>query len=232
MEKNPYNPLVCEEFCEKNQIELKLANKYNFKHFNYRKCFSLRPDVWKNYTPRYRHCVPAVPMNSFYYISYLLAKQPNQIIDLGCGMNFFKDILPVTVHGFDRSPDADEELWFDRNFEISRENQYEAVISINALNLYKPGLPYFLDVVEAYNKIIKPGGRGYLALNIARFIELTEQSYLIEKFGTSTPDPDTLQHYIYQQIAKLPMNFLVVDCLIDLVYDEAVDGNIRLVWEK
>jgi hypothetical protein len=69
-------------------------------------------------------------------------------------------------------------------------------------------------------------------MNAARLVEATSKKDLIELFGTDKPDAESISQYIDSEIRKLPLNFLVVDNLINEKLDDWMDGNIRLVIQK
>ena len=52
------------------------------------------------------------------------------------------------------------------------------------------------------------------------------------RYVRDRPQDKELNDYILTELKTLPINFLVVDCIIDEIYDECLDGNIRLVFEK
>jgi hypothetical protein len=63
-------------------------------------------------------------------------------------------------------------------------------------------------------------------------IERTSAEDLLTLFNTADPSVEEIAKYIDQEIQRLPMKLLVVDNLITDCYDEFVDGNIRIVFEK
>jgi hypothetical protein len=152
-----------------------------------------------------------------------------KIVDIGCGINFFKNILPNVI-GIDSCQEADVNDFFDRTFSIGNTNQHKYAISIDALH-FIPITDFYNRVLE-FENIIQPGGRGYLAMNCARLVDNTNHNTLLKLFSTKQPTNKQLANYIDQEIRKLPLKFLVIDNLILDCYDEFIDGNIRLVFEK
>lgn len=227
---NPYSISICEQIV-KNKFDLKLEEKYGkWKHNDYRKTYKFDDVVHQRLTPRVSLITIVIPCASFYYLDYLCEKMPNEIVDIGCGMNFFKNILPNVV-GIDASgTDYDIFDFFDDEFSLNHTANYEYAFSIDALH-FIPITNFYNRVLE-FKNIIRPGGRGYLAMNCARMVEHTKRSDLLNLFGNTNPSKEQLAKYIDSEIRRLPIDFLVVDNLILEVYDEFMDGNIRLVFES
>jgi len=233
LEINPYSVEKCKNIVESNYIT-KLRNKYSSKYpqevYDYRKCLTHDYTILKITTPRLVSITKIIPCASFYYLNYLVEISPTVIADVGCGMNFFKDIIPgiVGIDGNDSYADIKE--FFNENFSVRHTNYFDCAFSIDALHFIS--ISSFYDRIIQFANIIKPGGRGYIAMNIARLIDRTSDSKKIEIFNTTTPTPTQLATYIDQQIKKLPYQLLVVNNLILDCYDEFMDGNIRIVFEK
>lgn len=237
MNKNQYDQDACKLFVEKHNIQQRVSSKYNIKRQDRFLFNKYLPEKWhkQNSTPREQMIHPAVPMCSFYYINYLIRENVDYIADIGCGINFFKDVLPIRVHGIDGIGDYDEQNLFDEHFVKNHENFYDSAISIDALHFIP--ITKFKNRVMEFYKVIKPGGRAYLAMNAARLIDFTDKNVLNSifentRYGRDRPQDKELNDYILAELKTLPINFLVVDCIIDEIYDEFMDGNIRLVFEK
>ena len=230
MSLNPYNADQCKSIII-NNYDSALEKKYSrWKVNDYRKIYTFDDIVHGRQTPRYSTVISVIPCASFYYLHYLVELQPDKIVDIGCGMNFFKDIIPGVV-GIDfNGTEIDIQGFFDTNFSIKHENQFSCAFSIDAM--------HFIPITEFYNRvmefknIIKTGGRGYIAMNVARMVEYSEPEILLELFNTTEPSSIQLAMYIDCEIKKLPIQWLVIDNLIVEKYDECIDGNIRLVFEK
>ena len=175
-------------------------------------------------------------MAPLYYLDFLLEKNPEVIVDIGCGANLFKRIIPC-IHGIDPTPDnpyANEFGIFDSEFSQAHKDQYESVVAINSLH-YVSLVDFEKRILEFIN-IVKPGGRGFVTFNSARILEDTSDEEFQKLFGTWLPDPQMLTDYVNLVIQRITQNtttkFLVVDLFIDKELDEIMNGNIRLVFEK
>ena len=224
---NTYNQeKFFEEFTQTN-VYKQLKN--DFDSISFRKFYWMHNPV---VTPRqsigdrdlFRTGFSAVP---FYYLNYLLEKNPQQIYDLGCGWNIFKRYIPNLIGIGAEEPEsnvfyADIHDYVDSEFIQGHRDYFESVFSICALH-FRP-LEEFAQVVEEFYSMIKPQGRGFLALNLKR---MTERSTFM-----SGANNDQLDAYCRSELSKLShIKFLVVD--IDLeILNEGMDGNIRLVMEK
>jgi hypothetical protein len=171
-----------------------------------------------------------LPCASFYYLNYLVENQPTVIADIGCGVNFFKDIIPGIVGIDGHGKFADIIDFFDEDFSHGHTDYFDCAFSIDALHFIS--ICKFYDRIMQFANIIKPGGRGYIAMNVARLMNDTSTVEKIELFNTLDPTPAQLATYIDQQLKKLTLRLLVVDNLILDCYDEYMDGNIRIVFEK
>jgi hypothetical protein len=167
-----------------------------------------------------------------YYLDFLLEKNPTSIIDIGCGANIFKRIIPC-IHGIDPIPDnpyADEIGFFDSEFSRAHKDEYESVFSINSVHFVS--LIDFEKRLLEFINIVKPGGCGFVTFNVARMLELTSNEELQQLFGNIVADPQTITDYVRRVIQNISLKFLVIDLFINQVMDEIMNGNIRLVFEK
>lgn len=231
LEINPYSAEKCCNIVESNYAT-QLKNKYgnNYLVNDYRKYYTFDSNLHKASTPRLGLVTRVIPCASFYYLNYLVETHPSVIADIGCGMNFFKDIIPGII-GIDAYGDqADLVDLFDKEFSDGHTNYFDCAFSIDALH-YVP-ISYFYNRVMEFVNIIKPGGRGYISMNVARLMDSTSEVEKIKLFNTVTPTVTQLATYIDQQIKDLTLQFLVVDNLIPDRYEEGIDGNIRIVFEK
>lgn len=168
----------------------------------------------------------------FYYLDFLLEKTPTSIIDVGCGANIFKRIIPC-IHGIDPildNPYADEVGSFDSEFSQRHKDEYESVFSINAIHFIS--LVDFEKRILEFINIVKPGGRGFVTFNLTRMLELTSKEELEQLFSTQVITIPLIVEYIRSAIRNISIKFLVVDLYIDKEINEIMNGNIRLVFEK
>jgi hypothetical protein len=168
-------------------------------------------------------------MVSFYYIQYLLEKNPSQIIDMGCGWNVFKRYVPSIIGV---SPDecfGDETDYFDDDYVANHKDCYESAMAICSLN-YTP-LTKIKKTVEDFISIVKPGGRGFIALDISPMLASTDPSQLDNVFGTENPTVHEIDDYVRKQLSNLPCNYLVFDIDSAEIRDD-IDGQVRIVFER
>lgn len=224
---NPYDKTRCQQIV-KGKYEKLIHQKFgNYVHLCFEKNYKWTNN-WLN-SPRLRALTGQISCASFYYTEFLVELSPDSIYDIGCGMNFFKNILPNVV-GIDRQFDYDIQDVFDKDFVSRHLDSFQAVMSIDALHFIT--LSDFLERVIDFSKIISPGGRGYLAMNAARMVECTDPKQLERLTGSIRADPNLIAGYIDNQIRELPLKFLVIENSISDVFDDSMDGNIRLVIQK
>ena len=79
--------------------------------------------------------------------------------------------------------------------------------------------------------MLKPGGRGFLALNAGRMLDPYKES----GHELLTKSPKELEQWIRQELSDLPFELLSFELLFDNGYnplDNHMDGNIRIVAQK
>ena len=185
-----------------------------------------------NLTPRHRAMFSVFYAASLYYLEFLLEKTPKVIVDIGCGANLFKKLIP-NIHGIDPTPNnhlADEFDFFDSDFSKGHTDAYESVFSINAVHFVSL-IEFEKRILEFYN-VVKPGGRGFITFNAMRMVENTSAQDLQTLFSSNSPTPEQLTQYVKTVLNNLTINFLLVEVLINDCVDEIINGNIRLIFEK
>ena len=209
-------------------------------------CKQLKNDFsqlsWENHytfpaTPRQLCGDPTTKMSMvpFYYLNYLLDKNPKEIYDLGCGWNIFKKYIPniIGVGAEDpNSPDffGDIHDVVDDEFIAGHQNYFESVFAINSLHFIS--LDLLSNRVSDFVSMIRPGGRGFLTLNLIKMLERTAPDYLITTFQTQKPTKKDADNYVRIELGKLNFNWLVFDVTVFEKLDDGMDGNIRLVIER
>jgi hypothetical protein len=217
---NPYNQSEFQDKFRQTQIFSMLVQKYD--NICFEKFFETHhfyPTPRHIYAGGYPTNVSAVP---FYYLQYL--DQSVQMVDLGCGMNFFKPYF-LNLKGI--SPDtkmlymADENDIVDDDFFKNHVGVYQSVFSINALHFHP--MENLRDICLKFSAMLAPGGRGFLALNLQRMIDRSSSNHNLSQ--------QELDNWVRKQFENFPCKILVFD--VDLsVLDAFMDGNIRIVFEK
>jgi hypothetical protein len=96
------------------------------------------------------------------------------------------------------------------------------VFSINALH-FRP-LSNLRLIYEEFISMVKPGGRGFLSVNMQRMLER-------EQVSSMQKNQNILDQYVRKQLDNLPCTYLIFDVNLNPL-DEWLDGNIRLVFER
>lgn len=170
-----------------------------------------------------------------YYIKFLLDTSPDSILDIGCGDNVLKKIYPNII-GMDADPNANYDVfdYFDEEFVDGHTNQYDAIISINAIH-FSP-IDTIKNRLSMIGRLLKPHGRAFVSTNFETWVMSTDKKVLVSMFG-DFPKFDDVMHYIHQEIQATGLNFIVMDYPIlsyskqSSIRDEH-NGNLRLVFEK
>jgi len=217
---NPYDQEQFQAEFETTQTFQALKQKYNRVSFD--KFFEnnrMLPTPRHIYAGGYPTEVSAVP---WYYLNYL--NNSKLVVDLGCGVNFFKpyfsNFVGIGAENQDSAFFGDLHDFVDDDFYKEHIGAYDSVFSINALH-FQP-LKNLRNICINFSNILKPGGRGFLSLNVKRMLE---QAYFKHLLSTD------LDSWVRGQLTNFPEKILVLD--IDFsVLDAWMDGNIRIVFEK
>ena len=184
-----------------------------------------------NQTPRQDWAEPVFRLAPLWYIKLLVDINPEYIVDLGCGANYFKPVVDsifnTRVHGID--PDsayADENDLFDAEFSVGHTDYYPAAMSINALHFIP--LADLKKRIYEFHNIIAPGGRGFLALNADRLI-----AHSPDNNQSLTKSADEVTNYVWKTVNSCKdIDFIVKEVYVNQQLNEPLDGNIRLVFNK
>jgi len=167
-------------------------------------------------------------MSPFYYIQYLLNRNPEVIYDLGCGLNIFKKYIPNIVGV---SPETIESGYYfgdihdfvDDDYIKNHTNYFESVFAINSLHFFP--IEKIRQRINDFASMIKSNGRGFITFNLDRMLEASEQRAVFCKNNFN------LDKFVRNELKDMPFTFLVFD--VDLaVLNAGMDGNVRLVIEK
>lgn len=220
---NPYDEQKCRAYCQQleffNQIQTDFDRLSWTKNYCSPRC-----------TPREYLGVSTFSMVPFYYLEKLLEKDPVNIYDLGCGWNIFKRYIP-TIIGVSPTQDnyADIHDLVDDKYIKGHTNFFDSVFSINVLHF--KSLEKLEKIVTEFVSMIKPGGRGFLSLNLMRMVERSSFEFLEKSIGTNRTSID-YEQYVRSVLEKINIGYLIVDIDFSRTLDDYIDGNIRLVIDK
>lgn len=214
-----------------------IASNYALSVFSHRDMTILKAALHHTVyeTPRvfleeYR-ILDAVP---YYYIKFLLEKQPNIVVDLGCGINNFKPYIPGLVgidcnHKIKKSDVVDR---FDQDFVTGHQQFCDALMSINVIH-FSP-INTITQRLKWVSELICSGGRGFVATNLETWLMHTPAEQIKKLFGARLKFDD-IANYVNEQIIATGLDFIVVDWPVlhgsehSTIRDE-LNGNIRLVF--
>ena len=121
--------------------------------------------------------------STFYYLGLLLETNPKTILDVGCGSNLFKKYIPQII-GFDNDPRFVEQVDFTETYttEFVEQNlsKYDCAMTIGVIHAVS--LATIHKTIDEFGQLIKPGGRGYFAINLRRPMQNTELHEFAELF--------------------------------------------------
>jgi hypothetical protein len=216
---NPYNRDIFQKEFEATDTYSALAKRYDVVSFEK----FIENMVHMYATPRQQISLSHVSAVPWYYLNYLDTQQ--QVVDLGCGCNFFKPYFSNFVGiGAESDPDqffGDAHDFVDDVFFKGHVNAYHSVFSINSLH-YRP-LEDLRELCINFANMISPKGKGFLALNAMRMLRRSQTLRYLSN--------QALDEWIRQQFDNFPVDIEVLD--IDLSVPGAyIDGNIRVVFSK
>jgi hypothetical protein len=230
---NPYNPEKFEIEFSGSEIEQKIKEIY--------KCANICYSLHYSKTPREDYATSTFSAVPFYYINKIVNKDTKVFGDIGCGANGFKDFYPMLVGIDPHHEKADKVDFFDEDFSKGHVNFFDSAFTINAIH----GVS-LIDVrkrVMQFVNIIKLGGMGYIALNVSRMLESTSDEELnrLFKYKNNFENPNSyiktidlgrVESYVRQELEGL-LDYKVFNLtIIESEGDNALDGNIHLVFQK
>lgn len=223
---NQYNEVEFTESFKKTKIYQSLNKDFDLVYFG-----NNVDELVTSSTPRHIIGLRRTSAVPFYYLEFLTEKTPETIYDLGCGWNLFKRYIPNIIGIGAENVELDQFFgdihdFVDDDYVKNHQEYFESVFSINALHFHP--LSELRKIATDFASMIKPGGMGYLALNLEKMLAVERDK---EKFKDyTTADLDV---YVRQQLNDLPISveYLVFD--VDLtVRDAYMDGNIRFVCQR
>ena len=174
----------------------------------------------------------AVP---YYYVNYLLEKNPKLIVDIGCGENFFKDYLDNIV-GVDSDIDSKYDIFdhYDEDYAKNHLNYYDAIITINTIH-FNP-INKISHEINLIRDMLTAGGRAFVSFNVETWLMYTDKNEIKNIFGFPL-NLEKVLLYMHNQIQNLNLNMLVYDWPILRITQESsirddLNGNVRIVFEK
>lgn len=214
----------------KTEIYKKLSKKYKYLRSDDRDILEIIPefDPWFD-QPLHRTELEKNSIflySTFYYLDFLLETKPDVIADIGCGANLFKDYIPNII-GIDQTINADIKEYFNSKFVSLNLSKFDAAFAINSLHYIS--LTEFSNRINEFGKIIKPGGRGFMAFNLKRLLENTEPHEYAQLFDlTKKLSAADYKRFIFDAIKNVKYKILVFDVTFNDIYkDELRYENLK-----
>ncbi len=196
---------------------------------------------FNNVTPRHADLMfGKLHIQPFYILDYISSQNNDIIYDIGCGYNFFKKFYNIV--GIDpNSNNADIIDKFDDAFIKKYKGQFTNAISINAI--------HFCDVskiikrLQEFYSLIKIGGYGYVAINLQRVLDCTNNK--INKISNLDFTEKVLNHFFptndlikdFSSLIETAINsikgeliFFQNNCYEEL--NDPANGNIRILFKR
>jgi hypothetical protein len=238
---NPYCSSSWKKQFKKIPAFQNLINQHDHTIYCYKEGHVLKAALGNNVYARTQDILrekKVLDAQPYYYLQWLIEKQPQVILDVGCGINAFQCLWPNIIGIDDRScpPPHDPEslpIHVDETFSLSHRHMCDALVSVNAIHF--ASLLSIPSKVRSLSQLVRPSGRVFLSFNVETWISATDKDDLKKLFGLY-PDIDKILDYINQQILSLNLKLLVYDWPILSVSDcspirDEVNGNVRMVFE-
>lgn len=240
---NPYVSSQWRTLFPKTELYKKIKSNFNFEHviYNYKEMnflkAALNPTVYAipRNVLREHQILDALP---YYYIQWILEKNPAVILDIGCGTNPFDVAIPNIIGIDDQScpPTVSPvaiKCQFNSEFVSMHQQMSDAVISVNGIH-FSPMWNIRTRLLEVA-QLLRPGGRAFVSTNAETWLGSTPTEETQNKFG-KYPELNDILDYMHNQVLSTNLKFLVSDWP---VYDitehgpirDDLNGNIRLVFE-
>jgi hypothetical protein len=150
--------------------------------------------------------------SSFYYIELLLETNPKIILDVGCGDNLLKKYVPQILGLDPMCAAADIHGYFNDEFVEQHTGEYDCAMALQSI--HHVSLLKFVDQINQFGKIIKPGGRGFFSTNLGRLVSRTEPHEFAKIFDLSR-SVTIFDYYCYikKELEKLDYRIIAADVL-------------------
>lgn len=179
-------------------------------------------------------------MSTLYFINQVLKLQPPQVIDLGCGGNLFRGLVPGLVGIDPYHPSADINDFVDEDFVRGHQAQFDAALAINSLHFR--GLDQLPNILQDFYSMLAPGhGMGFVTFGLGVMVDHTSDKAWQDLFGKPAADTTASEVMLWadQVLRNLSWDLHVVDQYYfnqldigDVILSNPVDGNIRLVVRR
>jgi len=212
MEYKTFNKSQFEQEFSRSQIYQQLLNEYPTLCVEVTDVPDLKHDLVYKMPRAILHDQGIFVYSIFYYIDMLLECNPKIILDVGCGNNVFKKYIPQIVGLDPIYKDADIHGYFNDDFVSKHIGEYDCAMAIQSI--HQVSLLKFIDRINQFGKIIKPGGRGIFSTNLGRLVSRTEPHEFAQIFDLSRP-VTIFDYYCYikKELEKLDYRIIAADVL-------------------
>lgn len=165
---------------------------------------------------------------SFYMVDYIVKNtEEYPIIDIGCGMNIFKQLFPII--GLDpKDSRADILGHFTDEFALKNLLKFSAAISINSLHFVS--VDKLADSIIQFSQIIRKNGLGYFTINSDISASIENSKFIVDN---NISNKTSMLDLIFNQI-------LQIEPYLELLYYEdlwhginaGINGDIRIIFRK
>lgn len=220
----PYVSNEFREFFTKTDLYVSLEKDFDYLFW----------EKYGNPVPRLMLQNRVVSLSSFYYLNFLLEKNPKTIYDIGCGTNAFKKYFPNII-GVDPNTDfgnfPDIVRAFDDAFVEEYENSMDSAFSINAIHFTQ--ISDYNQQINKFLRLLKPGGRAFITFNSLVGILFTHSVHKI-KFYDYFPEGGTVEERKRAFFENFDIGSNKLICLDVEILDSGCSllGDIRMVIEK
>ena len=188
--------------------------------------------TFKNITPRelsfLRSGNFSESLPSFYMVDYIVKNTKEYpIIDIGCGMNIFKQLFPII--GLDTIDSRADILgYFTDEFVLKNLLKFSAAISINSLHFVS--IDKLADRIIEFSQIIRKNGLGYFTINSCISASVENSKFIVDN---NISNNTSMLDLIFNQI-------LQIEPYLELLYYEdlwfcinaGINGDIRIIFRK
>lgn len=160
-----------------------------------------------------------IDLQPFYILDYIRSNTNEEIYDIGCGSNWFKEIFNVIgIDPYNCNADINEsynDLFIQKNC-----NRFSNAVTINAIHFCS--ISKIENNVLGFINLVKPNGYCYIAINTARIMDETQ----------NMQDKKDIMDVMNNIVKNINDTVILYENKINEHPDEYLNGNFRLLIKR
>ena len=137
-----------------------------------------------------------------YYLDYVFENQPNLVAEIGPSLKGLESTLLYNNY-------TSYNIVLDYGYATRYQDKFDAAVSLTQRPRYS--LTELGDSINRFGSILKPNGRGFFSVNLARILEVTNVN---DVFGKDNPTLVELEDFAKEELKKVTYTTIVSEVLI------------------